>query len=279
MDEKFLALPQGQVAYLVNEHRPDQPNVLALHGWLDNAASFSPIMPYLDGYNVYAIDLPGHGHSFHRPEFSHYHFIDWITDLNDITKSLFGGNQFVLLGHSLGGMLSTVFAAMYPDAVEKLILIDAAGLVTQDPDDPVSEMRKALNSRTALSGKSKRLHPDLESAISARFAAGDLSKEACELLVRRNVMVEDEGVQWRTDQRLRTGSPIRINNETAHKIVRSIEAPTLLVLAQQGYDSVKQNFLRYQQDYLNLQQAEVPGGHHCHMDYPQATAEIIRRFI
>ncbi|HQC73883.1 MAG TPA: alpha/beta hydrolase, partial [Candidatus Competibacteraceae bacterium] len=41
--------------------------VLAVHGWLDNAASFDALAPLLPELRLVALDLPGHGHSAHRP--------------------------------------------------------------------------------------------------------------------------------------------------------------------------------------------------------------------
>ena len=43
------------------------PPILALHGWLDNAASFARLAPLLKEYYVISIDFPGHGKSDHYP--------------------------------------------------------------------------------------------------------------------------------------------------------------------------------------------------------------------
>ena len=52
--------------------------VLALHGWLDNASSFAPLASHLSGFQLLALDLPGHGHSQHRPPGMRYHLLDYV---------------------------------------------------------------------------------------------------------------------------------------------------------------------------------------------------------
>ncbi len=56
---------------------PNAPAVLGLHGWLDNVATFAPLSPLLADLQIFAIDLPGHGLSEHRPSASDT--ICWIT--------------------------------------------------------------------------------------------------------------------------------------------------------------------------------------------------------
>ena len=65
MREITLQVPLGQLAALRNDG--SGPRVLALHGWLDNAASFLPLAAHLRAIDLVALDLPGHGHSAHLP--------------------------------------------------------------------------------------------------------------------------------------------------------------------------------------------------------------------
>ena len=66
MHEFELDVPMGRIAGL-RQGEAGQPRVLALHGWLDNAASFLPLAAHLDGVELVAPDLPGHGRSAHLP--------------------------------------------------------------------------------------------------------------------------------------------------------------------------------------------------------------------
>ena len=98
--------------------------VLALHGWLDNAMSFAPLAAQLPELDLVALDLPGHGHSAHRPPRTWYHYIDYLDDALLALDAL-GWDRCVLLGHSLGGAVASVLAAARPERVEGLLLIEA----------------------------------------------------------------------------------------------------------------------------------------------------------
>lgn len=275
-----IELAQGSIGAITNNHKPDQVNVLAIHGWLDNAASFIPLIKQTPEFNWTAIDLPGHGLSFHRPEFTHYHFVDWITDLVDLIQHHYQGKPLYVVGHSLGGMLTTVLSATYPELVEKVVLIDAAGLVTQDLE-PVfpTQLRQALDSRRRFSD-SKKLIKQFETAVKARMAAGDIHHASAELLVNRNLTQQDQGFVWRSDKRLQTKSPLRMNKQQAISILQAIQAPVLLCLAKNGLPHVHQAFAEYKSYYPNLKKVNIDGGHHCHMDYAhQVSAELKSFFL
>ncbi len=103
-----------------------KPPLLALHGWMDNAASFVPLASLLDQFYVVAVDLPGHGKSDFRPNGASYFHADYALDAAHIVAAL-KFDSFVLLGHSMGGGVATLLAAAIPKSVRHLILIDGLG--------------------------------------------------------------------------------------------------------------------------------------------------------
>jgi len=77
---------------------------------------------------VYAI---GHGHSSHLPKGQFYYlYWDGIILIRRIVRH-FKWSKVTLLGHSLGGAISLMYAGAFPDGVDKLISIDIAGPVTK----------------------------------------------------------------------------------------------------------------------------------------------------
>ena len=104
----------------------DGRRILALHGWLDNAASFDRLAPLLEGARIVAVDLPGHGLSEHAPKGCSYHFFDWPADVLAITKAL-GWFEFDLMGHSMGAGIASLTPALAGGSVKRLILIEGIG--------------------------------------------------------------------------------------------------------------------------------------------------------
>jgi len=67
---------------------PDGTPTFALHGWLDNAATFDRLAPLLPELNLLAVDFAGHGESAHRPPGVHYHPLLDIQDILAIADQL-----------------------------------------------------------------------------------------------------------------------------------------------------------------------------------------------
>ncbi|KAH0616824.1 hypothetical protein JD844_028238 [Phrynosoma platyrhinos] len=85
---KFL-VPWGHIAAKAWGSPQSRP-VLCLHGWLDNANTFSKLIPLLpkDCYYM-AIDFAGHGLSSHRPVGCPYYLIDHVSDVRRIAAGEF----------------------------------------------------------------------------------------------------------------------------------------------------------------------------------------------
>ena len=256
---------------------PAGRKVLALHGWLDNAASFIPMAPYLAEHDIVAIDMLGHGGSDHIPEGYDYAFVDWLHDILDTLDGL-GWQQAHLLGHSLGGALATVVAAGAPERVLSLALIEALGPPPWPGDHATERLRKAIaGRRRAISPP--RLIPDIETAVRARLQATDKLESSARLLVERNLRQVEGGYQWRSDPRLMWPSHMRAEEVSVRNWLAGIDCPVLLVAA----DPAPVYFLPALRNerFACLKNGElhvISGTHHVHMDRPEQVAELITGF-
>lgn len=84
--------------------------VVFLHGWLGSSWHFSNQIECLSkSYRVLAFDHKGHGKS-DRPEDSAYTMPEFAEELNQALDKIIGDKKFVLIGHSMGGFISLVYA-------------------------------------------------------------------------------------------------------------------------------------------------------------------------
>jgi pimeloyl-ACP methyl ester carboxylesterase len=116
---EVFVMEAGQVA---------SPIVVLVHGLGESGCrDWYPILPALAArYHVVLFDLPGFGRSTHANElYAPERYAEFM-------HALLGQRvrePFNLVGHSMGGVLSLLYAAHFPDDVKRLLLIDTAGVL------------------------------------------------------------------------------------------------------------------------------------------------------
>ena len=259
---------------------PAGPKVLALHGWLDNAASFIPLQSALSSFDLVALDLPGHGASAHRAPGYDYVFVDWIHDVLDVLDAL-GWPQAMLLGHSMGGAIASMVAAAAPERVTRLALIEALGPVSGKASDAGDRLRKAVPARRALRGERQaRVIPTLEQAVKQRLAVSSMAAEAAQLIVARNLRALTGGFAWRSDPRLTLPGHMRTDEAVILDWLRHIECPTLVIAADPApvYFPPETRTTRLAQ-LRDVRLEVISGGHHLHMEQPDRVGPLLREFL
>ena len=260
---------------------PTHPPMLALHGWLDNAGSFSAIAPLLaQDHYVVAIDLRGHGHSSHLPAGAWYHYVDYFDDLR-ATLDHFGWPRATLFGHSLGGTLASLFAAAYSERVEALLLVEALGPLTVSPENTLAQLKRGLDECSAFANRrSLRVFRDLDAAIEARAMASGFSREVARALVERGVEQVEGGYVWSSDPRLTLTSAQRYSEAQVLAMLKGIRAPTLLILAEPATSYLPDEMMQARSaEVAAIEVAHVAGHHHLHLESPEAVFEAMRRFL
>ncbi len=256
----------------------DGPPVLALHGWLDNAASFDRLAPLLPRLHLVALDLAGHGRSQHRHPSAVHHFIDWAPEVVAVADHL-GWGSFVLIGHSMGAGISSLVAGTFPDRIQRLVLLEGAGPLAADAARAPGQLASAVEDEARTAAASPRLFPDLDAAVKARLRDSDLDTEAARLLVERGSEMVEGGVRFTHDPRLKTRSRTRLTENQVLAFLAAIECPVLAVRALQGWPFPEDIVAARLKTIRNLETAEIEGGHHVHLTHPDRVAPIIDRFL
>lgn len=273
-----VAVPWGRLSarqWGPNEGRP----VLALHGWLDNANTFKTLAPLFGArFRFIALDLAGHGHSDPRPGSMPYHFIDNAIDVVDALDSL-GIEKLSLVGHSLGGAVSTTVAAALTDRIEKLVLLDSLGPLPEAPGGAPKRLAQYLDARRQGHARAVTSYADIDGAIAARLRAGGISQPAAKALAERGTEKKLGAVRWRFDRRLRLPAPFRFDEEQAQAFLAAVQCPTMVVRAEPGFFVDEAFWQQRLKSLRHLRLERLPGSHYVHFDSAAAVAQLVVPFL
>lgn len=266
--------------------------VLAIHGWQDNAGSFDTLAPMLskEGISVLCIDLPGHGLSSHYPEGQYYYiFWDGLHFIRRIVQH-FKWQKITLMGHSLGGGISFLYAAVFPDDVQKYISIDIAAPLVRDPTKALSQLGNNIDRFLRYEKLSQNQQPcyDYEEMVDVVVDAynGSVTRKCCEILMKRGMkQVRNENTYlFARDVRLKAIGIAFMTLDQVLLFASHIKCEVLNIRGDPGMVFDKPEFYHSVIDKIkeSAKRAEyhvVPGTHHLHLNNPERVAPIIVDFL
>jgi len=280
MRERYLEV-HGLGLCLCEWGPEDGPLILCLHGMLDQGAAWEPVAVNLmrRGFRVVAPDQRGHGLSGHVGNGGSYHLLDFLADLDAVTRHL-GKRPLTLAGHSMGAALTAMLAGARPNAIDSLVLIECP--FPSGGNDGEAPQQIATQLDYLASPPEHPILPDVtEAAHRLRQSTESLPMDLATRLARRITEPCAGGVRWRWDARLQTRTGIAfqaidsLNVSGFFEVLRRIQVPVTLVHAD-GSNLVKPEKIALMQAALNrARRVILPGGHNLHLEVPDAVADVI----
>jgi pimeloyl-ACP methyl ester carboxylesterase len=272
-----IRLPWGTLEGL-HWSRPGAPKILCLHGWLDNAASFVPLSPFLKDFDLLALDFAGHGFSSHRPDASKYYLTENLYDI-DAVLDVLGWDTCHVIGHSMGGGVASAYAAALPERVNRLVLLDAVGNLAQPPEQAAKQLRLSVKS-VRKNPSILRPYESIEEAMLARQKSSLLSDEAARLLCERSLEHTGDYYQWRTDPRLNWRSPQWFTDDQVLNLLANIRAATLVITSPAVIEYLGEDMLHKRLAAIaDCRHVTDDGHHHFHMEQPEHIGIRITDFL
>ncbi len=258
--------------------------LLLIHGYGNEAHIWDDFAPVVaPHYRTLALDLRGHGDSDWDPE-RRYDYGASLRDLESLTEAL-GIGRLVLVGHSLGGRIATLFAGSHPERMAGLVIVDAG---------PELDRRGVL--RISLDAQSNRdpsfgSEADYARALSLAYPAA--RPEALQRMARYGLRRRADGrLVPKLDTALRTAASAAESPEEAAQREREttaalwqalseLKCPTLLVRGAASDVLSAETADRMVEEVLaNGSLAVVPqAGHSVMTDNPDGFRDAVTAFV
>jgi pimeloyl-ACP methyl ester carboxylesterase len=246
-----------------------KPPMLCLHGGAVTAHWFDFVAGgFTADYHVRALDQRGHGDSG-RAYPPSYRYDEYALDAEEVMKKL-GMKDVVLVGHSMGGLVSLTHEALYPGRVKALVVVDST---LRSTPDRVSNLHQIGNRE----GSSYATNEEFIERFKVRPEGTQAAPEIIRYLAERGGR-QDENGRWR------------------HKFDRNVYSKRELIEIPPLWDRVKIPVLlvkgglsdRVTPEIIadiksrapQVELAEVPGSeHHVTLDNPPDFVTVVKRFL
>lgn len=271
------------------EWRADEPRATALllHGVMDAAATWDLVAAHLaeGGLRVLAPDLRGFGGGPRVAPGGYYHFPDYVFDVADIVDALVPPQSpLLLVGHSMGGTIATLYAGAFPERVTGVALLEGVGPPDQSPEDAPARMRAWIEGVRSVRARDERILPSREEALR-RLAANHPRVSPDVLSTRLDALARPRTharLGWRADPLHGTRAPVPFYAATYRAFARRVTCPVLFVSGgKDGWHPLdeEERLACFSQFPQQLRRAELAdAGHMMHWTQPVGLARALVQF-
>lgn len=238
------------------KHGNSNKEILILPGWGDTRKTFNYLINYFkEEYTLYILDYPGFGNSsFPNRDLTIYDYTNIVRDFMKYENI----KDPIIIAHSFGGRIASLLSGYYKEKINKLILIDIAGI------KPKKNIFKFLKTYTyKLLKKLSIIIPKRKRNIYLKrlfrfFASTDyknLDNTMCQTF--KNIVNEDLKFTYKN---------ININ--------------TLLIWGENDKSTPLKDGIYMNKNIINSNLVIYPdSGHFSYLDYPNLTNKIIEEFL
>ena len=176
---EFISLPNGVNLHVRDEGDSQSPTIIFLHGHTEDLHTWNNMAKKLvEKFRVIRFDLRRHGLTGPAPD-NEYKLESYVSDLSMLIQHL-GVDNFVLVGHSMGGRISLKYAIENPESVNGLVLISASGAPPKEKTAKPMALRLMKNS--------------LGRALIRRMWSRKMAKSSLEDMVFDSSVITDEEI-------------------------------------------------------------------------------------
>lgn len=252
--------------------KADAPGLLLLHGLTGNAWEWDPVAAALAlRFQVVALDQRGHGASAWASNYAPDHM---VADIAAIIPAL-GLDRVQLVGHSMGGINAYLCAALRPDLVERLVIVDIG------PESITAEASAFWFG--ALSDAAQATYANPEQALAEWRSANPRAREQ-ELrhFIVHNLR-QDAGGRWvwRYDAaHLRSFIDNAPSDVAQWRTLQRVTCPALIIRGAESEVLSGETASRMARELSQGSLVEIPnGGHDLTVEQPKALAATLLRFL
>lgn len=248
-----------------------KPAMLCVHGGAAHAHWFDFVAAGFNAdYHVRAIDLRGHGESqWDKSPTPDYSYARYAADIHELTEKL-DLRDFILIGHSMGGMISTVYAGTYPGRAKAFILVDST--INMTPERVAN-----LNAVGNREGRSYANQNEFLANYKVRPGGSTTAPEVLRHLAQKSGRQFDDG-RWR----YKFDRKVYAKRERVDSFPywNKIKIPALLMKGDRSARITPETIAEVKSRAPQVKVTEVANSdHHITLDNPLGFVQAVNKFL